>query len=110
MAKIELRNANIYLRDGLSGTAAIDATAPVAGATTLTYKSGAVNTATPSAVPVGARFIVASETTELVHTVTAATATGLTFTPALGAGTYAVDDVITIMSRQVEIKVGDGQR
>ncbi|MGN6136079.1 MAG: hypothetical protein ACTHOU_16450, partial [Aureliella sp.] len=108
MAKIELRNANIYLRDGLSGTAAIDATAPTASATTITYKASAVNTATPATIPVGARFTVASETTEQVHTVSAATATEITFTPALGAGAYAADDVITIMSRQVEIKVGDG--
>lgn len=109
MAKIELRNANIYLRDGLSGTAAIDSTAPVAGATTLTYKEGDVNTATPALVPTGARFTIAGETAaDTIHTVTASDATTMTFTPALGAGTYAADGVITIMSRQIEIKVGDG--
>lgn len=109
MAKIELRHATIYIRDGLSGTAAIDATAPIAGATSITYKTANVNTNTPALIPIGARVTVAGETaTGTIHTVTASDTTTITISPALGAGTYAADGVITVMSRQVEVKVGDG--
>lgn len=110
MAKIELRDANIYLEDGLAGTAAVNNVAGyTAGATTMLIDSGAVNTTTPTIIPKGARFRVVGETSQAIHTVTSASsATTITFTPALSAGTVADNAVITILPQQLAIKVGDG--
>ena len=116
MARIELRDATIRIKDGLSGTAAIDepSTAPVATDTSFDIDSISLNTTVTDLVPIGARFTVAGETdATTVHTVTArtptsGTTTNITFTPALGAGTYADDGVITFLPQQVEVKLGDG--
>ena len=67
-------------------------------------------------VPVGAKFLVDGETdATAVHTVTARTpsdgltaTTDITFTPALGAGTYVDGGVITYQAIELEIKIGDG--
>ncbi len=67
-------------------------------------------------IPVGAKFTHAGETTATtVHTVVTrtptdglATTTAITFTPALGAGTYSQGDVITFQPIELEIKIGDG--
>ena len=72
MARIELRDATIYLRDGLSGTGAINepTTAPVATDTDFDIDTIVLNTTDTDLVPVGARFKVAGETdTTQVHTV-----------------------------------------
>jgi hypothetical protein len=116
MARIELRDCDIVLQDGLSGTALVNqlATPPDEDDTTLTIDGITLNTADTDKVPVGARFTLAGETTPVVHTVTARTpestgpTTQITFTPALGAGTYANDDVVTFAGQELEIKVGDG--
>jgi len=115
MARIELRDATITIKDGLSGTGAInDATPPVATDTSMTIDTVVLNSTVTDQVPVGARFTVAGETDATqVHTVTArtpttGTTTDITFTPALGAGTYLDDGVITFQSQQVEVKLGDG--
>ena len=67
-------------------------------------------------VPVGARFTIAGETAATVHVVTARTQDGtnvdtttdITFCPALGAGTYAMDAAITFLPQQLEVKIGEG--
>lgn len=116
MARIELRDATIRIKDGLSGTGAINEpmTVPVTTDTSFDIDTVVLNTADTDQVPVGARFTVAGETdTTQVHTVTArtpstGTTTNITFTPALGAGTYADGGVVTFLPQQIEVKVGDG--
>lgn len=117
MARIDLRNCTVYLKDGLSGTAAINepSTPPVATDTSFAIDTIVLNTTDPDLVPIGARFTIAGETTgTTVHTVTARTPTDtsptteITFTPALGAGTYADGGVLTFQSQQIEIKIGEG--
>lgn len=90
-------------------------TAPVTTATTLKVASVVLNTTDVDLIPVGARFTIAGETTATtVHTVTARTPTStgpttdIVFTPALGAGTFANDAVLTFQAQQVEVKMGDG--
>ena len=115
MARIELRDATIRIKDGLAGSAAINepTTAPVETDTTFAVDAVALNTTATDEVPVGARFTVAGETVSTVHTVTAVTpssgtTTDMTFSPALGAGTYVDGGVVTFLPQQVEVKLGDG--
>ena len=116
MARVDLRNCLVYILDGLTGTAAVAQTAaPAAGDSTVTLGTVSVNTSDGS-LPVGARLEVAGETTPIPHVVTAVTKGGTTETPtyactispALGAGTYAVDAAITFLSQQLEVKIGEG--
>ena len=115
MARIELRDCDVVLQDGLTGTAQIDdATPPVATDTSMTIGTVALNTPVTTLVPIGARFKVAGETTPVYHTVTARTpadagpTTEITFTPALGAGTYADEGVVTFYPQNLDIKIGEG--
>jgi hypothetical protein len=117
MARIELRDCDVILQDGLSGTAAINepVTAPVATDTDFDIDTIVLNTADTDLVPLGARFTVAGETiATTVHTVTARTptatspTTNIVFTPALGAGTYVDGRVVTFLPQELEIKIGDG--
>ena len=116
MARIELRDATIRIKDGLSGTGAINepTTAPVASDTDFDIDTVVLNTSVTDQVPVGARFTVAGETDATqVHVVTArtpssGTTTNITFSPALGAGTYVDGGVLTFEANQVEVKLGDG--
>ncbi len=117
MARIELRDATIRIKDGLSGTAAINEpmTAPMATDTNFDIDTIVLNTEDTDLVPVGARFTVAGETaTGTVHTVTARTpsntspTTNIVFTPALGAGTYMDGGAVTFLPQQIEVKIGDG--
>jgi hypothetical protein len=120
MARIELKNCDIKLKDGLSGTGAINepTTAPVATDTefdidTVVLNAGGLGT---DVIPIGARFTVDGETdSDQVHIVTertpsdgSATTTNIVFTPALGAGTYVNDGVVTFAPIELEIKIGDG--
>jgi hypothetical protein len=113
MARIELRDATIRVKDGLSGSAAINDAGVMANDTSVTINSVVLNTAVTNKVPVGARFTVAGETGSPVHTVTARTPTSaapttdITFTPAFAAG-VANMAVITFLNQQIEIKIGDG--
>lgn len=115
-----MKNCVIKLKDGLSGTGAINepTTAPVVTDTefdidTLVLNAGGLGT---DVVPVGAKFVVAGETdTTKVHTVTGrtpsdglSTTTNIAFTPALGAGTYLDGGVVTFQAIELEIKIGDG--
>ncbi len=120
MARLELKNCVISVRDGLTGTGAINepVTAPVVTDTefdldTTVLNAGGLGT---DVVPIGARFTIAGETdTTQVHTVTERVAadgltatTNITFTPALGAGTYVDGGVVTFTAIQLDIKIGDG--
>lgn len=103
------------MKDGLSGTALINepSTAPVATDTEFDIDNTSLNTTVTDQVPVGARFTLTGETVSVPHTVTArtpttGTTTNITFTPALGAGTYVDGDTLTFLAQQVEIKLGDG--
>lgn len=116
MARIELRDATIRLKDGLSGTALINepTTAPVATDTEFDIDTVSLNTTDTQLVPVGARFTLTGETTPVPHTVTGRTpassspTTNIVFTPALGAGTYLDGDTVTFINQQIDVKVGDG--
>lgn len=115
MARIELRDAVIKIKDGLAGTALINESGAMSGDTDLTIDTVALNTTVTDKVPVGARFTVQGETANTtVHTVTARTptstgpTTNIVFTPALTAGTYSNNNTLTFAAQQVEIKVGDG--
>jgi hypothetical protein len=112
MAKLELRDTTIYLRDGLSGTGAVNEAALAGGETDIDVDTLVLNnTDDGTTVPVGARFTVVGETDTPEHTVTAVTGadptTNIVFTPAL-ASAVADDAVITFLPIQLEIKVGDG--
>lgn len=87
---------------------------PMSGDTLLPIVSVSLNTTTTNLVPVGARFTIATETNTPVHTVQSRTpasmgpTTSITFTPALGAGSYTGTDAITFQPQQLSIKIGDG--
>jgi hypothetical protein len=92
-------------------------TAPVQGNTSLTIATVVTNEDLTTVVPVGARFTIAGETIATVHVVTARTpstfpavaaTTAITFTPALGAGSYATGAVITFAAQEVEVSIGEG--
>lgn len=114
MARIELRDATIRIKDGLSGTAAVDEMTPMAsGDTDLDIDAIVLNTTDTDLVPIGARFTIAGESGSPVHTVTARTpstsspTTNITFTPATATG-VADNAVITFLAQQIEVTLGDG--
>jgi len=111
MARIELRDATIRIKDGLSGTALVNDMSIMAGDSTLGVDTVALNTTLTAQIPVGARFTIAGETGTPVHTVTARVGpnptTSITFTPVLATG--VVDDaVITFQAQRIDIKIGEG--
>jgi uncharacterized protein YxjI len=132
MARIELRDCTVYIKDGLGAhpdiypctalgnkTVSPDKAAVAVGDTGCKVTTVSIPTAVAGKtqkVPVGARFTIAGETAATVHVVTARTQDGtnvdvttdITFSPALGAGTYAVDAAITFLSQQLEVKIGEG--
>jgi len=115
MARIEMRNVTIYIQDGLSGSGVMTNNAS-ANETTFNIGTIVLNTTNTASVPVGARFTVAGETANTMHTVTArGPASGntqnITFTPALGAGTYNSansNNAVTFYPQRVEVKIGEG--
>lgn len=70
MARIELRDATIIIKDGLSGTAEISEATPGSSDTDVDITDPSLNTTDPRKVPVGARFTVstAGNATEYVVT------------------------------------------
>lgn len=115
MARIELRDCTIYIRDGLSGTANLSANAS-ANATTLNLNTVNTNASVNTIIPRGARIRVAGETSPVDHVVQTANTSAnvtdyVTISPALGAGTYNSGNgtgAVTINSCQLEIKIGEG--
>ena len=69
MARIELRDANIRIRDGLSGTATINEATPGATDTDVNISTPVLTTTDTDLVPVGARFTINPTPTDEVHTV-----------------------------------------
>lgn len=114
MARIELRDATIYLMDGLSGTASITESTPGATDTDVDINTVNLNTTDTELVPVGARFTVNTANNNTTYTVSGRTpattspTTNIQFTPAWGTPTPAQNDVITFTSQRLEIKVGEG--
>ncbi len=111
MARIELRDAIIRIKDGLSGTADINDAGVGAGNTDFDINTVALNTDDTELVPVGARFTISTETgAPVVHTVTARTpasmspTTNIQFTPALAA---EVDEVQSIAIYVGTVSGGD---
>jgi len=115
MARIEMRNVTIYIQDGLSGSGVMTNNA-TANDTTFNIGTVVLNTTNTASVPVGARFYTAGETANTVHTVTArgpasGNTSNITFTPALGAGTYNSansNNAVTFLPQRVEVKIGEG--
>ena len=113
MARIELRDCTIRFKDGLAGTAKLTSSPPSSGVTSMAVGTVALNTADTDQIPVGARFTVAQETSPQTHVVLTRTpgsgaTTSVTFSPALGAGTYAENGGVTFAPQELEIKIGDG--
>ncbi len=112
-ARIELRDATIYVQDGLSGTATIAEVTPGATDTDADINTVVLNSTVTDQVPVGARFTVNTANNTTTYTVTGRTpATGSTnnveFTPAWGANTPSQGDVMTFISQRIEVKIGEG--
>src|SRR5260370_273492 len=115
MARKELRNCTFNVLDGLAGTGALNAMAgAMAGAVTFPVDLVGLNSIIPDQIPVGARFTIAGETlATTVHVVTArtptsGTTTSITFSPALGPGTYMDEAALTFQPQQISIKIGEG--
>lgn len=116
MARIELRDVTIYIQDGLSGSALLTANGSQ-NDTTININTVNLNTTDTDLVPVGARFYLPGETVNTVHTVTArdpsanGPTTCITFTPALGAGSYNTgnsENAVTFINQRIEVKLGEG--
>lgn len=105
MARIELKNCLIYIRDGFTGAAAVNNVGDyAAGATTMVIDGYT------GIIPTGALFQVVGS--DRLHRITATTetatdTTGITFTPGLG-GAVLDNAVITLAGRSISIKSGDG--
>lgn len=115
MARIDLRNTVVRIKDGLSGTADLNQMGIMAGDVDIDINNVALNTTVTNKVPVGARFRIAGETdADTVHTVTARTpsssgpTTNIVFTPPLTAGTYTSGADIEFLPQRIEVKIGDG--
>jgi hypothetical protein len=112
MARIELRDATITIKDGLSGSAVINDT-PGANDTNVDITTVNLVSTDTDLVPVGARFTVNTVNSVTTYTVTGRTptatspTTNITFSPKW-VTTPANADVITFAPCQIDIKVGDG--
>lgn len=112
MARIELRDATIRIKDGLSGTARVNDTMLAMGDTSVSIDTVALSAVVPDLVPIGARFKFAGDDT--VRTVTArmpagtGPTTSIDFAPAVGAMPPANMSVITFLPNQIDVKIGDG--
>ena len=103
MARIELKNTRIFIRDGFTEVGAVnDGAGGAIGATTLTVDGFT------STLEAGMLFLVAgSDRLHRISVPTGTPTTSFTFTPALRAAVLD-DAVITVSGRAIEILVGDG--
>jgi hypothetical protein len=114
MARIELRDAIILMKDGLSGTATIAEATPGSTDTDADVNTIVLNSADPDLVPVGARFTVNTANNTTIYTVSARTpattspTTNVEFTPAWGSDTPTVSDVITFQAQELQVTIGEG--
>jgi hypothetical protein len=111
MARIQLRDATIYLQDGLAGTALLNNGGPTAAPdTSVTISTVALNTDDVTLVPVGARFQFDAQVGSLTYTVVTRDGPptlNITFTPAVGE-VIADATGITFLPQRLEIKIGEG--
>ncbi len=70
MARIELRDTTIRVKDGLSGTALINKATPLVADTDVNIDAVSTNRPNPEKVPVGARFNVSTAGNTTKYTVT----------------------------------------
>lgn len=115
MARIRLRHCTVRFLDGFRATAKVKAaTTPVNGNTSMQLDTVvAVNPATATVLPAGTRFTIAGVSRVYTITADAAINTGaatISFTPALATADHipSAQDVVTILGRCLEVKVGDG--
>ena len=113
MARIELKNSPLYIRDGLAGTGAIsDVAGWLITATDGDIDTVVLNTLVTDEIPVGARFTVTGETGLPEHTVTdvdpaSGTTTNILFSPAM-ASSVADSAVVTFLPQLLYIQIGEG--
>jgi hypothetical protein len=115
MARIELRDCDIILQDGLAGSAAVDQQAdpPAAADTSLTIDTVALNGAVTTLVPIGARSRLPGKTVATPihpsrHAPGGRWPDHADFVSALGAGNYADGGVLTFLPQRVTLKIGEG--
>jgi hypothetical protein len=121
MARIELRDCTIRMKDGTAGTANIATATPGANDVSVNIANAVLNTNDPDLVPVGARFTVSTVNHTLVHTVVSRTPANTSPTVTIGFSPKwqgldanapqpvpVVNDVITFGSQQINIKIGEG--
>lgn len=114
MARIELRDCTIRIKDGLSGTAVVNEASPANTDTDVDIITVNLNTDDPDLVPVGARFQPNTANHTTIHTVTARTpantspTTNITFSPAWGTPTPVNTAVLNFLPQQIDIKIGEG--
>jgi hypothetical protein len=105
MAQIDLRKADVYLKDGYTAAGAVNGS-PTNGDTSVTVDGFT------KAISNGNQFTVAGSTGTytVVTTVGGSTPTSITFSPAFssGAGVPAYDAVITVGPNILKVKVGEG--
>lgn len=117
MARVELRDCTIRIKDGLSGSAKVS-TAGSVNDTNLSINTVNLNTVDTDLVPIGARFTSNAVNDTTVYTVTARTpadvngvstspTTNITFTPVLAVNA-ANTVVLTFQSNRIDIKIGEG--
>lgn len=114
MARIELRDTTILVKDGLSGSGIIAETTPGATDTDCDVNTIVLNATTTDLVPVGARFTVNTANNTEIYTVSGRTpattgpTTSIEFTPAWGSDTPTVSDVITFQAQELQVTIGEG--
>ena len=110
MARIQLRDATIYLQDGLAGTGQLNGSLSVSD-TTIAINTLSLNSDVTDQVPVGARWTIdggdGTVYTVLTRTPSTGTTTSITFSPA-ATETGVATDPITFINQRLEIKIGEG--
>jgi len=113
MARIELRDATIRMKDGLSGSAIIEETTPSATDTDADINTVNTNATISTKVPIGARFTVNTANNVTTYTVTGRTlnvndTNNIEFSPAWGTNTPSAADVITFLPQRIDVTIGEG--
>lgn len=113
MARIELRDATIRLKDGLAGSAVLAANAAI-NDTNISVNTVVLNSDVTNMVPVGARFTINTVNNTTVYTVTARVpanagpTTNVSISPVWTGANSTTNDVLTFQSQRLDIKIGDG--
>ncbi len=108
MAQIDLRNADIYIRDGYTATGAVNQsmTPPADGDTSITVSGFS------KAIPVGNTFTIVGSTLvfTVVSTTGGATPTAIVFTPAIAtaSGVPVNAAVVAVGPNVLRVRVGEG--